>query len=97
MFRAEKGASDSRFSVAFRRAGTPDGGVGVSRMGASRIRITGLQEGDDVRIYAADGKIVNAARATSDALTMTAGGSAGTVIVEVTRSGQQVCVRKMMN
>ena len=97
VFRAEKGASDSRFSVVFRKAGAQASGIAVSRIGENRIRVTGLQPGDDVRVYAADGKIANAARAVSESLALTTGGTAGACIVTVVRNGQQVCVKKMMN
>lgn len=90
-----KGEQNNRFSIAFRKTADADAArIYVSRVAADRIRIVGLQMDDDVRLYLPNGMIANQTRATSDAVTMTAG-TQGVVIVEVVRQGKQVCVRKL--
>lgn len=90
-----KGEQNNRFSIAFRKTADADASrIYVSRVAADRIRIVGLQTDDDVRLYLPNGMIANQTRATSDAVTMTAG-TQGVVIVEVVRQGKQVCVRKL--
>lgn len=90
-----KGEQNNRFSIAFRKTADADASrIYVSRVAADRIRIVGLQTDDDVRLYLPNGMIANQTRATSDAVTMTAG-TQGVVIVEVMRQGKQVCVRKL--
>lgn len=90
-----KGEHNNRFSIAFRKTADADASkIYVSRVAADRIRIVGLQTDDDVRLYLPNGMIANQTRATSDAVTMTAG-TQGVVIVEVVRQGKQVCVRKL--
>lgn len=90
-----KGEQNNRFSIAFRKTADADASrIYVSRVAADRIRILGLQTDDDVRLYLPNGMIANQTRATSDAVTMTAG-TQGVVIVEVVRQGKQVCVRKL--
>ena len=90
-----KGEQNDRFSIAFRKTADADASrIYVSRVAADRIRIVGLQTDDDVRLYLPNGMIANQTRATSDAVTMTAG-TQGVVIVEVVRQGKQVCVRKL--
>lgn len=90
-----KGEQNNRFSIAFRKTADADvSRIYVSRVAADRIRIVGLQMDDDVRLYLPNGMIANQTRATSDAVTMTAG-TQGVVIVEVVRQGKQVCVRKL--
>lgn len=90
-----KGEQNNRFSIAFRKTADADASrIYVSRVAADRIRIVELQTDDDVRLYLPNGMIANQTRATSDAVTMTAG-TQGVVIVEVVRQGKQVCVRKL--
>ena len=90
-----KGEQNNRFSIAFRKTADADASkIYVSRVAADRIRIVGLQTDDDVRLYLPNGMIANQTRATSEAVTMTAG-TQGVVIVEVVRQGKQVCVRKL--
>lgn len=90
-----KGEQNNRFSIAFRKTADADASrIYVSRVAADRIRIVGLQMDDDVRLYLPNGMIANQTRATSDAVTMTAG-TQGVVIVEVVRQDKQVCVRKL--
>lgn len=90
-----KGEHNNRFLIAFRKTADADASrIYVSRVAADRIRIVGLQTDDDVRLYLPNGMIANQTRATSDAVTMTAG-TQGVVIVEVVRQGKQVCVRKL--
>lgn len=90
-----KGEQNNRFSIAFRKTADADASrIYVSRVATDRIRIVGLQTDDDVRLYLPNGMIANQTRATSDAVTMTAG-TQGVVIVEVVRQGKQVCVRKL--
>lgn len=90
-----KGEQNNRFSIAFRKTADADASrIYVSRVATDRIRIVGLQMDDDVRLYLPNGMIANQTRATSDAVTMTAG-TQGVVIVEVVRQGKQVCVRKL--
>ena len=90
-----KGEQNNRFSIAFHKTADADASrIYVSRVAADRIRIVGLQTDDDVRLYLPNGMIANQTRATSDAVTMTAG-TQGVVIVEVVRQGKQVCVRKL--
>ena len=90
---AEAGEQNTRFSISFHKL-TETSGVVVKKVAARRVSITGLQEADDVRIYLPNGMIVNQQRATSDSLTMSTG-TEGVVIVEVTRKGTQVCVKRV--
>lgn len=90
---AEAGEQNTRFSISFHKL-TETSGVVVKKVAARRVSITGLQEADDVRIYLPNGMIANQQRATSDSLTMSTG-TEGVVIVEVTRKGTQVCVKRV--
>ena len=90
-----EGEQNQRFRISFRKTADADATmIRASRVGADRVRVSGLEADDVVSIYLPNGLLANQTRASSDAVTMTAG-TQGVVIVEVTRQGKQVCVRKL--
>ena len=89
------GEQNARFSISFHKTGAAEGGIVVKKAGEGRVRITGLQPDDDIRIYTPDGKIANMARSTSDSVVMATCVHDNVAIVEVVRSGRQVAVRKL--
>ena len=90
-----EGEQNQRFRISFRKTADADATmIRASRVGADRVRVSGLEADDVVSIYLPNGLLANQTRASSDTVTMTAG-TQGVVIVEVTRQGKQVCVRKL--
>ena len=94
-FTAQKaGEMNKRFTISFHKTAGGVSRVSVSRTSPTRVSVSGLQDGDEVRVYAPDGRIVNMQRASSDKLSMSVT-TRGVLIVEVTRDGKQVGVRKV--
>lgn len=90
-----EGEQNQRFRISFRKTADADATmIRASRVGADRVRVSGLEADDVVSIYLPNGLLANQTQASSDTVTMTAG-TQGVVIVEVTRQGKQVCVRKL--
>lgn len=90
-----EGEQNQRFRISFRKTADADATmIRASRVGADRVRVSGLEADDVVSIYLPNGLLANQAKATSNAVLMTAG-TQGVVIVEVTRHGKQVSVRKL--
>ena len=90
-----EGEQNQRFRISFRKTADADATmIRASRVGADRVRVSGLEADDVVSIYLPNGLLANQTQASSDTVTMTAG-TQGLVIVEVTRQGKQVCVRKL--
>lgn len=90
-----KGEQNQRFRISFRKTADADATmIRASRVGADRVRVSGLEADDVVSIYLPNGLLANQTKATSNAVVMTAG-TQGVVIVEVTRHGKQVSVRKL--
>lgn len=90
-----EGEQNQRFRISFRKTADADATtIRASRVGADRVRVSGLEADDVVSIYLPNGLLANQAKATSNAVVMTAG-TQGVVIVEVTRHGKQVSVRKL--
>lgn len=90
-----EGEQNQRFRISFHKTADADATmIRASRVGADRVRVSGLEADDVVSIYLPNGLLANQTQASSDTVTMTAG-TQGVVIVEVTRQGKQVCVRKL--
>lgn len=90
-----EGEQNQRFRISFRKTADADATmIRASRVGADRVRVSGLEADDVVSIYLPNGLLANQTKATSNAVVMTAG-TQGVVIVEVTRHGKQVSVRKL--
>lgn len=90
-----KGEQNQRFRISFRKTADADAlKIYATRVAADRVRVSGLEADDVVSIYLPNGLLANQAKATSNAVAMTAG-TQGVVIVEVTRHGKQVSVRKL--
>ena len=91
----EAGEMNSRFSISFNRMEADKmSEVSISSTGRGRIHISGLQTEDHIAVYAASGTLLdeNMATSTEESLQLSV---SGTVIVEVTRNGKQVAVKKM--
>ena len=91
----EAGEMNSRFSISFNRMEADKmSEVSISSTGRGRIHISGLQTDDHIAVYAASGTLLdeNMATSTEESLQLSV---SGTVIVEVTRNGKQVAVKKM--
>ena len=90
-----KGEQNQRFRISFRKTADADAlKIYATRVAADRVRVSGLEADDVVSIYLPNGLLANQTKATSNAVVMTAG-TQGVVIVEVTRHGKQVSVRKL--
>lgn len=91
----QAGEMNSRFSISFNRMTTDMKSViTVSTDGRGIIRVKGLKPADFIRIYGTTGVLVaqKEARAENETLRTAVN---GTVVVEVTRGGKQVAVRKI--
>lgn len=91
---AEAGEQNARFSITFTKAANGRDGIVIKKMGRGRVRVAGLDDGDEVRLYSASGLLLNMQRATGSTLTMSCQDD-GVVVAEVTRDGRQVAVRKL--
>lgn len=91
----QTGEMNSRFSISFNRMTTDMKSViTVSTDGRGIIRVKGLKPADFIRIYGTTGVLAaqKEARAENETLRTAVN---GTVVVEVTRGGKQVAVRKI--
>lgn len=91
----QAGEMNSRFSISFNRMTTDMKSViTVSTDGRGIIRVKGLKPADFIRIYGTTGVLAaqKEARAENETLRTAVN---GTVVVEVTRGGKQVAVRKI--
>ena len=91
----EAGEMNSRFSISFNRMEADKmSEVSISSTGRGRIHISGLLADDHIAVYAASGTEVTSSVSTSTEESLQLSVS-GTVIVEVTRDGKQIAVRKI--
>lgn len=91
----QAGEMNSRFSISFNRMTTDMKSViTVSTDGRGIIRVKGLKPADFIRVYGTTGVLAaqKEARAENETLRTAVN---GTVVVEVTRGGKQVAVRKI--
>ncbi len=91
----QTGEMNSRFSISFNRMTTDMKSViTVSTDGRGIIRVKGLKPADFIRVYGTTGVLAaqKEARAENETLRTAVN---GTVVVEVTRGGKQVAVRKI--
>ena len=91
----QTGEMNSRFSISFNRITTDmKSDITVSTEGIGIIRVKGLKPDDFIRVYGTTGVLaVQKEARTDNELLRTAVN--GTVVVEVTRDGKQVAVRKI--
>ena len=91
----QTGEMNSRFSISFNRMTTDMKSViTVSTDGRGIIRVKGLQPADFIRVYGTTGVLAAQKEARAETETLRTAVN-GTVVVEVTRSGKQVAVRKI--
>ena len=91
----QAGEMNSRFSISFNRMTTDmKSDITVSTEGRGIIRVKGLKPDDFIRVYGTTGVLAvqKEARADNELLRTAVN---GTVVVEVTRDGKQVAVRKI--
>ena len=91
----QAGEMNNRFSISFNRMTTDMKSViTVSTDGRGIIRVKGLKPADFIRVYGTTGVLAaqKEARAENETLRTAVN---GTVVVEVTRGGKQVAVRKI--
>ena len=91
----QTGEMNSRFSISFNRMTTDmKSDITVSTEGIGIIRVKGLKPDDFIRVYGTTGVLAvqKEARADNELLRTAVN---GTVVVEVTRDGKQVAVRKI--
>lgn len=91
----QTGEMNSRFSISFNRMTTDMKSViTVSTDGRGIIRVKGLKPADFIRVYGITGILAaqKEARAENETLRTAVN---GTVVVEVTRGGKQIAVRKI--
>lgn len=91
----QAGEMNNRFSISFNRMATDMKSViTVSTDGRGIIRVKGLKPADFIRVYGTTGVLAaqKEARAENETLRTAVN---GTVVVEVTRGGKQVAVRKI--
>ena len=91
----QAGEMNSRFSISFNRMTTDMKSViTVSTDGRGIIRVKGLQPADFIRVYGTTGVLAAQKEARAETETLRTAVN-GTVVVEVTRSGKQIAVRKI--
>ena len=91
----QTGEMNSRFSISFNRMTTDMKSViTVSTDGRGIIRVKGLQPADFIRVYGTTGVLTAQKEARAENETIRTAVN-GTVVVEVTRGGKQVAVRKI--
>lgn len=91
----QAGEMNSRFSISFNRMTTDMKSViTVSTDGRGIIRVKGLKPADFIRVYGTTGVLAAQKEARAENETLRTAVS-GTVVVEVTRGGKQVAVRKI--
>lgn len=91
----QAGEMNSRFSISFNRMTTDMKSViTVSTDGRGIIRVKGLKPADFIRVYGTTGVLAAQKEARTEDETLRTAVN-GTVVVEVTRGGKQVAVRKI--
>lgn len=91
----QAGEMNSRFSISFNRMTTDMKSViTVCTDGRGIIRVKGLQPADFIRVYGTTGVLAAQKEARAETETLRTAVN-GTVVVEVTRGGKQVAVRKI--
>ena len=91
----QTGEMNSRFSISFNRMTTDMKSViTVSTDGRGIIRVKGLKPADFIRVYGTTGVLAAQKEARAENETIRTAVN-GTVVVEVTRGGKQVAVRKI--
>ena len=91
----QAGEMNSRFSISFNRMTTDMKSViTVSTDGRGIIRVKGLKPADFIRVYGTTGVLAAQKEARAETETLRTAMN-GTVVVEVTRGGKQVAVRKI--
>ena len=91
----QAGEMNNRFSISFNRMTTDMKSViTVSTDGRGIIRVKGLKPADFIRVYGTTGVLAAQKEARAETETLRTAVN-GTVVVEVTRSGKQVAVRKI--
>lgn len=91
----QAGEMNSRFSISFNRMTTDMKSViTVSTDGRGIIRVKGLKPADFIRVYGTTGVLAAQKEARVETETLRTAVN-GTVVVEVTRGGKQVAVRKI--
>lgn len=91
----QTGEMNSRFSISFNRMTTDMKSViTVSTDGRGIIRVKGLKPADFIRVYGTTGVLAAQKEARAETETLRTAVN-GTVVVEVTRGGKQVAVRKI--
>ena len=92
----QAGEMNSRFSISFNRMTTDMKSViTVSTDGRGIIRVKGLKPADFIRVYGTTGVLAAQKEARAETETLRTAVN-GTVVVEVTRGGKQVAVRKIV-
>ena len=91
----QAGEMNSRFSISFNRMTTDMKSViTVSTDGRGIIQVKGLKPADFIRVYGTTGVLAAQKEARAETETLRTAVN-GTVVVEVTRGGKQVAVRKI--
>ena len=91
----QTGEMNSRFSISFNRMTTDMKSViTVSTDGRGIIQVKGLEPADFIRVYGTTGVLAAQKEARAETETLRTAVN-GTVVVEVTRGGKQVAVRKI--
>ena len=89
------GETNNRFTITFNRMeDDAKSGIVITSQGNGTIQIQGTQQGDQIRIYGTSGVLAAQAEAQSDNTTVRTV-LTDTAIVEVTRSGKRVAVKKV--
>ena len=97
MFNAGKGEENNRFTLSFHRLSVNGSGISVSRYGENRVKVKGLQEDDILNIYSSEGFMTNSTVATKETMIMYVDVHGGIAILEVTRNGKRIYLKKMGN
>ncbi len=94
-FQATKGETNTRFTIAFNRmADEAKSGIVITSQGNGIIQIQGTQQADQIRIYGTSGVLAAQAEAEADSTTVRTV-LTDAAIVEVTRGGKRVAVKKV--
>ena len=89
------GEINNRFSISFNRMlKDVEDGIVITASAGGNIQIKGCQAKDQIRVYVASGLLATQQEAQSATETVRTTAT-GTLIVEVTRQGKQVAVRKL--
>ena len=92
---SQAGEQNHRFTISFNRMATDmKSDISIQSIGFRTIALKGLQPNDLISVYAADGVLALQKKAKAEKEQVRTA-IQGNVIVEVTRSGKQVAVRKI--